>query len=57
MIESNRSKQLKYTNTNLHTSNNNIYPPLSTISSYFPLLPHLTKTSTPTSILIKQIKI
>ena len=56
MIKFNRSKRLKKTKTNLQKPNNNNYPPLPTISSYFSPYSNLIKIPTSTSLLIKQIK-
>ena len=54
MIKSKRSKRLKKTKTNTKKSKNNNYPPLPTISSYFSPPSTLTKSPTPSSILIKK---
>ena len=54
MIKSKRSKRVKKTKTNTKKSNNKNYPPLPIISSYFSPLSTLTKSPTPSSILIKK---
>ena len=56
MIKYNRRKRLKKKQPNLQQSNNNNYPSFPTLSSYFSPPPGITKTPTPSSILIKQIK-
>ena len=56
MIKYNSRKRLKKKQTNLHQSNTNNYPPFTTLSSYFSPSRNITKTPTPSSILIKQIK-
>ena len=56
MIKHNHRKRLMPKQTNLQQSNNNNYPPFPTLSSYFSPPPKITKTPTPSSILIKQIQ-
>ena len=56
MIKYNRRKRLMTKETNLHQSNNNNYSPFPKLSSYFSPPPNITKTPTPSSILIKQIQ-